>query len=119
LKFAPEGARHSRRDCHRPQALNTLRENWLNLPEWPDSVPTPEEEKAGYPLHPVAKAGHEAGLKKRTLTSTTLDEIAMLSFSGTNLISPARLQNKPRKRPQPAAMIQLHLPSECLQAPCV
>lgn len=30
---------------------------------------TPEEEKAGYPLRPVAKAGYEAELKKRTLTN--------------------------------------------------
>jgi type II restriction/modification system DNA methylase subunit YeeA len=51
------------------QALNKLREIWLNPPEWVDSVRTPEEEKAGYPLHPVAKPGHEADLKKRTLTN--------------------------------------------------
>jgi hypothetical protein len=31
-------------------------------------VRTPEEEKAGFPLRPVAKPGHEADLKKRTLT---------------------------------------------------
>ncbi len=51
------------------QRLNTLRENWLNPPEWVDWVCTPEEEKAGYPARPVAKAGHEAELKKRTLTN--------------------------------------------------
>jgi hypothetical protein len=51
------------------QALNTLRENWLNPPEWTDWVRTPEEEKTGYPLRPVAKPGHEADLKKRTLTN--------------------------------------------------
>jgi hypothetical protein len=51
------------------QQLNELRENWLNPPEWVDWVRTPEEEKAGYPLRPVAKAGHEADLKKRTLTN--------------------------------------------------
>ena len=51
------------------QALNTLRENWLNPPEWVDWVRTPEEEKAGYPARPVAKNGHEADLKKRTLTN--------------------------------------------------
>ena len=51
------------------QALNKLRENWLNPPEWVDSVRTPEEEKAGYPSRPVAKPGHEADLKKRTLTN--------------------------------------------------
>jgi type II restriction/modification system DNA methylase subunit YeeA len=51
------------------QALNTLRDNWLNPPEWTDWVRTAEEEKAGYPLRPVAKPGHEADLKKRTLTN--------------------------------------------------
>ncbi|GAO37586.1 DNA methyltransferase [Sulfuricella sp. T08] len=51
------------------QELNKLRENWLNPPEWVDWVRTPEEEKAGYPARPVAKPGHEADLKKRTLTN--------------------------------------------------
>jgi type II restriction/modification system DNA methylase subunit YeeA len=51
------------------QALNTLREQWLNPPEWVDWVRTPEEEKAGYPARPIAKPGHEAELKKRTLTN--------------------------------------------------
>ena len=51
------------------QALNKLRDNWLNPSEWADWVRTPEEEKAGYPMRPVAKPGHEAGLKKRTLTN--------------------------------------------------
>jgi hypothetical protein len=32
-------------------------------------VRTPEEELAGFPLRPVAKPGHEAELKKRTLTN--------------------------------------------------
>lgn len=30
---------------------------------------TPEEEKAGYPTRPVVKSGHEADLRKRTLTN--------------------------------------------------
>ncbi len=51
------------------QALSQLRDNWLNPPEWTDWVRTSEEEKAGYPLRPVAKPGHEADLKKRTLTN--------------------------------------------------
>jgi type II restriction/modification system DNA methylase subunit YeeA len=51
------------------QALSILRENWLNPPEWVDWVRTPEEEKADYPARPVAKAGFEAELKKRTLTN--------------------------------------------------
>ncbi|NOU20677.1 MAG: class I SAM-dependent DNA methyltransferase, partial [Methyloglobulus sp.] len=49
--------------------LNQLRENWLNPPEWMDWVITPEEQKAGFPKRPVAKAGYEADLKKRTLTN--------------------------------------------------
>ena len=48
--------------------LNELRENWLNPPEWVEWVITPEEEKAGFPKRPVAIPGHEADLKKRTLT---------------------------------------------------
>jgi hypothetical protein len=31
-------------------------------------VITPEEKKAGFPKRPVARPGHEADLKKRTLT---------------------------------------------------
>jgi type II restriction/modification system DNA methylase subunit YeeA len=49
--------------------LSALREAWLNPPEWVDWVRTPEEELAGFPLRPVAKPGHEAELKKRTLTN--------------------------------------------------
>ncbi|MGE5386139.1 MAG: class I SAM-dependent DNA methyltransferase [Betaproteobacteria bacterium] len=49
--------------------LNELREVWLNPPEWVDWVITPEEEAAGFPRRPVAKPGHEADLKKRTLTN--------------------------------------------------
>ncbi|HQT30430.1 MAG TPA: hypothetical protein PLE48_00850 [Thiobacillus sp.] len=49
--------------------LNTLRETWLNPPEWVDWVRTKEEEQAGFPLRPVAKPSHEAELKKRTLTN--------------------------------------------------
>lgn len=51
------------------QVLNKLRESWLNPPEWVDWVRTPEEEKADYPARPVAKPGHDAHLKKRTLTN--------------------------------------------------
>lgn len=63
------------------QALNKLRDNWLNPPEWVGWVRTPEEEKAGYPARPVAKVDAEVGrdssrlvglksdLQKRTLTN--------------------------------------------------
>lgn len=49
--------------------LNRRREAWLNPPEWVDWVITPEEERAGFPPRPVAKPGHEADLKQRTLTN--------------------------------------------------
>jgi hypothetical protein len=49
--------------------LNQLRENWLNPSEWVDWVISPEEQAAGFPKRPKAKAGHEAQLKKRTLTN--------------------------------------------------
>ena len=46
--------------------LNELRENWLNPPEWTERIP---EVVPGYPERIVAKPGHEAELKKRTLTN--------------------------------------------------
>ncbi len=46
--------------------LNELRENWLNPPEWTERVP---EVVPGYPDRIVARPGHEADLKKRTLTN--------------------------------------------------
>ena len=49
--------------------LDQLRNNWLNPPEWTVWVITPEEQAAGFPERPVAKLGHEADLKKRTLTN--------------------------------------------------
>jgi hypothetical protein len=49
--------------------LDELRENWLNPPDWVDWVITPEEDKAGFPKRPVAKPGHQAELKTRTLTN--------------------------------------------------
>jgi len=46
--------------------LDELRNNWLNPPEWVDRIP---EVVPGYPDRIVAKPGHEADLKKRTLTN--------------------------------------------------
>ena len=46
--------------------LNELRENWLNPAEWVDRVP---EVVPGYPHRIIPKPGHEAELKKRTLTN--------------------------------------------------
>jgi len=51
------------------KALNTYRENWLNPKDWVDWEQTEEEKAAGFPPRPVAKPGHEAELKKRTLTN--------------------------------------------------
>jgi len=48
------------------QRLNQLRDNWLNPPEWVDRIP---EIVPGYPDRIVAKPGHEADLKKRTMTA--------------------------------------------------
>jgi type II restriction/modification system DNA methylase subunit YeeA len=45
--------------------LNQLRENWLNPSEWTERVP---EVVPGYPDRIIAKLGHEADLKQRTLT---------------------------------------------------
>ncbi|MGB4336695.1 MAG: DNA methyltransferase [Chromatiaceae bacterium] len=60
---------------HRPVALaiaqaahrlNTLREGWLNPPEWVDRVP---EIVPGYPDRLIPKPAHAAELRKRTLTN--------------------------------------------------
>jgi type II restriction/modification system DNA methylase subunit YeeA len=65
--------------------LNELRENWLNPAEWVDWVRTPEEEQAGFPVRPVAKPGHEADLKKRTLTNLYNLRPAWLDHAHKNL----------------------------------
>ncbi|MFZ4537569.1 type IIL restriction-modification enzyme MmeI, partial [Propionivibrio sp.] len=65
--------------------LNRLRNNWLNPPEWVDWVITPEEESAGFPKRPQAKAGHEAELKKRTLTGLYNARPAWLDNAHRNL----------------------------------
>ena len=51
------------------QELLKLREHYLNPPEWTDWGISAEEQTAGFPKRPVAKAGHEAALRKRTLTN--------------------------------------------------
>ena len=65
----PLGGEGSQAIAAAAKQLNALREAWLNPPEWVDWVRTPEEEQANFPLRPVAKPGHEAELKKRTLTN--------------------------------------------------
>jgi hypothetical protein len=65
--------------------LNELRETWLSPPEWVDWIITPEEEKAGFPKRPVAKPGHEADLKKRTLTNLYNARPTWLDFAHKDL----------------------------------
>lgn len=48
------------------KALNELRGQWLNPPEWVTRVP---EIVPCLPARPIPKAGHESDLKKRTLTN--------------------------------------------------
>jgi type II restriction/modification system DNA methylase subunit YeeA len=48
------------------QRLTEMRDKWLNPAEWTDTVP---EVVPGYPDRVIAKPGHEADLKKRTLTN--------------------------------------------------
>lgn len=48
------------------QHLDTARTNWLHPAEWVDWTP---EIVPGYPPRPVPKPGHEADLKKRTMTA--------------------------------------------------
>ncbi|MHB1052224.1 MAG: class I SAM-dependent DNA methyltransferase [Thiobacillus sp.] len=67
-KDTPAGP-HAEAIAAAAKQLNALREAWLNPPEWVDWVRTKEEEQAGFPLRPIAKPGHEAELKKRTLTN--------------------------------------------------
>ncbi|MBN2887702.1 MAG: class I SAM-dependent DNA methyltransferase [Chromatiaceae bacterium] len=63
---APEVAEHARAIAEAAHRLNSLREQWLNPPEWTERVP---EVVPGYPDRIIAKPGHEADLKKRTLTN--------------------------------------------------
>ena len=63
------GHPHAQAIAAAARELVERRDNWLNPAEWVDWVRTPEEEAAGFPARPVAKAGHEAALKKRTLTN--------------------------------------------------
>ncbi|MCK6388361.1 MAG: class I SAM-dependent DNA methyltransferase [Zoogloea sp.] len=65
---APEGAA-AEAIAAAARRLDELRSNWLNPADWVDWVITPEEEAAGFPKRPVARPGHEAELKKRTLTN--------------------------------------------------
>jgi type II restriction/modification system DNA methylase subunit YeeA len=67
--LSPHDKGHDEAIAAAAHRLNDLRENWLNPPEWVEWQITPEEEKAGFPPRPCARPGHEADLKKRTLTN--------------------------------------------------
>ena len=57
---------HTQAIADAARKLNTLRENWLNPPQWVDRVP---EVVPGYPDRIIPKPEHAAELKKRTLTN--------------------------------------------------
>nr|WP_315229959.1 DNA methyltransferase [uncultured Limnohabitans sp.] len=61
--------------------LVQTRDNWLNPPEWVEWVQSPEEAAAGFPMRAVAKNGHEAELKKKTLTNLYNARPAWLSMA--------------------------------------
>lgn len=61
--------------------LVQTRDNWLNPPEWVEWVQSPEEVAAGFPKRAVAKPGHEAELKKKTLTNLYNARPAWLSMA--------------------------------------
>lgn len=65
--------------------LVKLREHYLNPPEWTEWVITPEEQAAGFPRRPVPKPGHEADLKKRTLTNLYNDRPSWLVLAHETL----------------------------------
>jgi type II restriction/modification system DNA methylase subunit YeeA len=75
----PDTLTHANAIAEAAFKLNQLRENWLNPTDWVEWVITPEEEKAGFPKRPKAKAGCEAQLKKRTLTNLYNDRPAWLN----------------------------------------
>ena len=81
----PDTLAHAKAIAEAAFKLNQLRENWLNPPEWVNWVITPEEEKAGFPKRPKAKAGFEALLKKRTLTNLYNDRPAWLNSAHQTL----------------------------------
>ena len=63
---APEYQAHAAAIAEAAHRLNRLRENWLNPPEWTERVP---EAVPGYPDRILPRPGHEADLKRRTLTN--------------------------------------------------
>lgn len=62
----PAAGAHAEDIATTARRLNELREKWLNPAEWVERVP---EVVHDYPERIIAKRGHEADLKKRTLTN--------------------------------------------------
>ena len=62
----PATSPHAQAIAAAAQWLNTLRENWLNPPQWVERVP---EIVPGYPDRIIPKPEYVAELKKRTLTN--------------------------------------------------
>ena len=63
--IAPDRRAVALRIAEAAYRLNTLRENWLNPPEWVERVP---EVVPGYPDRLIPRLEYAAELKKRTLT---------------------------------------------------
>jgi hypothetical protein len=64
--------RHAAAIARAAHRLNTMREAWLNPPEWTERVPEVVPvgmRRSQYPNRIVARAGHETELAKRTLTN--------------------------------------------------
>ena len=80
-----DGVNHAEAIPTAARRLVELRDNWLNPPEWVDWVITPEEERVGYPKRPIDKPGHEADLKKRTLTNLYNTRAAWLDNAHSTL----------------------------------
>lgn len=70
------------------QRLNTLRQAWLNPPEWTDPVPEVVPlglERSPYPNRTVPKPGFEKDLAKRTLTNLYNQRPAWLAAAHAQL----------------------------------
>lgn len=62
--------------------LDTLRDGWLNPPQWVDRIPQPDSR---YPLRAVPKAGNESNVKSRTLTNLYNERPAWLDIAHAEL----------------------------------
>jgi hypothetical protein len=81
----PDTLAHAQAIAEAAFKLNQLRENWLNPTEWVQWVITDEEQTAGFPKRPKAKAGREDLLKKRTLTNLYNDRPSWLNTAHQTL----------------------------------